>query len=80
MKWVNKTSFVDGAPPGVNEFKEPPGIISSSYNVQFFKNKKYLRNCMCYKHQPFVYKPDRMQIETFIVHIPCIFSAFAIVY
>ena len=29
MKVVNKTSFKHGAPPGVNEYRVPPGAISA---------------------------------------------------
>ena len=33
MKIVNKTSFEHGAPPGVNEYRAPPGVISAFYKV-----------------------------------------------
>lgn len=31
MKIVNKKSFECGAPPGVNDFRVPPGVISAFY-------------------------------------------------
>jgi len=31
MKIVNKKSFECGAPPGVNDYRAPPGVISAFY-------------------------------------------------
>jgi len=31
MKIVNKTSFEHDVPPGVNEYRAPPGVISAFY-------------------------------------------------
>ena len=33
MKIVNKTNFEHGAPPGVNEYRAPPGVIFAFYNT-----------------------------------------------
>ena len=43
MEIVNKPNFEHGAPPGVNEYKVPPGVISDFYlswkllKVEFFE-------------------------------------------
>lgn len=40
IKIVNKTSFENGEPPGVNEYRGPPVVISTFYSLQMklFKN------------------------------------------
>ena len=35
MKIVNKTSFEHGVPPGVNECRAPPGVISVLYYITY---------------------------------------------